>query len=381
MAKIHIVGAALVAAAVVAGCCDKEKCEAAKPESPAEPAAAEKAEKPQAKDPNEAVLTVGGKKLTRGKIDADVEKVVEAQGGGIPAPQLEFARQQIANQLARQFLVEEALLEKAKSLGYKLTDEEIKERQDKIMESAKSRPNPSKTFDDVLAGHPLGKERAMEEFKNGLLIDKMIKSEVIDKDNADYSAKALEKIAELQERNKKAADSEAEALKKITELKKTLDETPAAEKAAKFAELAKEHSACPSGQKGGDLGDFTHGAMVPEFDKAAFALGVGEISEPVKTRFGYHLIMTTAKTPAVEASDDKPAEPEKCKASHILIKADEVTAIPDAKVVAEELKSLASREKTNDFVLDAVRKASATATDDFKHVLPPPAAPKAEDAK
>jgi len=360
MAKIHIVGAALVAAAVVAGCCDKEKCEAAKPESPAEPAAAEKAEKPQAKDPNEAVLTVGGKKLTRGKIDADVEKVVEAQGGGIPAPQLEFARQQIANQLARQFLVEEALLEKAKSLGYKLTDEEIKERQDKIMESAKSRPNPPKTFDDVLAGHPLGKERAMEEFKNGLLIDKMIKSEVIDKDNADYSAKALEKI---------------------TELKKTLDETPAAEKAAKFAELAKEHSACPSGQKGGDLGDFTHGAMVPEFDKAAFALGVGEISEPVKTRFGYHLIMTTAKTPAVEASDDKPAEPEKCKASHILIKADEVTAIPDAKVVAEELKSLASREKTNDFVLDAVRKASATATDDFKHVLPPPAAPKAEDAK
>ena len=189
MAKIHIVGAALVAAAVVAGCCDKEKCEAAKPESPAEPAAAEKAEKPQSKDPNEAVLTVGGKKLTRGKIDADVEKVVEAQGGGIPAPQLEFARQQIANQLARQFLVEEALLEKAKSLGYKLTDEEIKERQDKVMESAKSRPNPPKTFDDVLAGHPLGKERAMEEFKNGLLIDKMIKSEVIDKDNADYSAK------------------------------------------------------------------------------------------------------------------------------------------------------------------------------------------------
>lgn len=57
-----------------------------------------------------------------------------------------------------------------------------------------------------------------------------------------------------------------------------------------FAELAKQHSTGPSAPQGGDLGYFGAGRMVPEFSKAAFALKVGEVSEPVKTKFGWHLI-------------------------------------------------------------------------------------------
>jgi len=57
-----------------------------------------------------------------------------------------------------------------------------------------------------------------------------------------------------------------------------------------FVELAKKHSTGPSGKNGGDLGYFGEGQMVPPFSKAAFALKVGEVSEPVKTRFGWHLI-------------------------------------------------------------------------------------------
>lgn len=57
-----------------------------------------------------------------------------------------------------------------------------------------------------------------------------------------------------------------------------------------FAELAKKHSTGPSGPSGGDLGYFGQGQMVPEFSKAAFALKVGEVSQPVKTQFGWHLI-------------------------------------------------------------------------------------------
>jgi peptidyl-prolyl cis-trans isomerase C len=57
-----------------------------------------------------------------------------------------------------------------------------------------------------------------------------------------------------------------------------------------FAELAKEHSIGPSAKSGGDLGYFGEGQMVPEFSKAAFALKVGEVSLPVKTKFGWHLI-------------------------------------------------------------------------------------------
>jgi len=60
---------------------------------------------------------------------------------------------------------------------------------------------------------------------------------------------------------------------------------------ASFADLAKEHSSCPSGQSGGSLGEFGQGDMVPEFDAVIFGdLSIGEVSDPVKTQFGYHLI-------------------------------------------------------------------------------------------
>jgi len=58
----------------------------------------------------------------------------------------------------------------------------------------------------------------------------------------------------------------------------------------KFGAIAQQVSLCPSGKKGGDLGTFTRGKMVKEFENSAFALGKGETSAVVKTKFGCHVI-------------------------------------------------------------------------------------------
>lgn len=65
---------------------------------------------------------------------------------------------------------------------------------------------------------------------------------------------------------------------------------------ADFADLAKEHSKCPSGKSGGDLGSFGPGQMVKEFDTVVFNEAVGEVHGPVKTQFGYHLLEITSRS-------------------------------------------------------------------------------------
>ena len=61
-----------------------------------------------------------------------------------------------------------------------------------------------------------------------------------------------------------------------------------------FSKLAEQFSKCPSGKNGGDLGMFGRGQMVPEFEIAAFNNPVGKVVGPVKTQFGYHLVVRTA---------------------------------------------------------------------------------------
>lgn len=98
-----------------------------------------------------------------------------------------------------------------------------------------------------------------------------------------------------------SADARKAAREKAEKLRKDLTG------GADFAVLAKGNSTCPSSQQGGDLGYFGKGQMVPPFEKAAFALKPGEISDVVETQFGYHLIKLTDKKPA-ESVDFKDAK-------------------------------------------------------------------------
>ena len=79
--------------------------------------------------------------------------------------------------------------------------------------------------------------------------------------------------------------TEAECLKLKAEIEAGRD----------FAAAAKAHSKCPSGKRGGDLGEFFRGQMVPEFDQVVFTGELNKVLGPVKTQFGYHLIQVTKR--------------------------------------------------------------------------------------
>ena len=350
--NIKMLGAALVAGVMAVGCTEKESVD-------------------------EVALSVNGAKLMQSKIDSDVAAILKAQGDKIPAAQQEYAKQSFANQIAQSFIFEKVLIAKAKADGFTVTDADRKKREDEFLKAIAKMPDAPKSLEEYFKKFPLGEERARAEFENGILIDKLLKAEQAKSPAKDYSAEAQKMIDGIVAENAKAANAEGDALKKIKDLKVQLDKVSAKDLPAKFAELAKANSACPSSTKGGDLGAFTHGQMVKEFDEVAFKLPVNKVSEPVKTQFGYHLIMTTKKIPEVKAQGDKPAEPEKVQASHILIKAAQKRDVPKKDDVVKYLKNNAERQFVQDYIMKQVKSAKIEASDKFKQFVPPADEPKA----
>ena len=376
MSKLHLMGTALVAAAVVAGC-NKNEPTAVEAEKPAADVAAAAEAKPAAeaaaeaeKDPNEVMLSVGDAKITRGEIDAQVEAILKKQGDKIPPEGKAYYKRMFAGQIAQAFVTENVLCAKAKELGYKIEDGDMKAFEEKMLKQFAGRPDAPKTLDEFVEKLPFDKEFVKKQFEGQILIEKMIAGEVSSKNKKDYKAEAQKKLDEIKEQNAKAETSAADAEKKIKEIKTALDALPDEEKAAKFAEMAKEKSDCPSGSKGGDLDFFGHGQMVKEFDEAAFALPVGKISDIVKTQFGYHVILVTDKKPAVEAKDGKPAEPEKVRASHILVKAEAPRPLPDLEDVEKGIRARDENQQVGDFLKGIISGSGIKAADEYKQMLP-----------
>ena len=351
--NIKMVGAVVLAGAMIAGCGEKVE------------------DKKSERKEDAMAVSVNGEKLMQSAIDADVEKFIKSRGDQIPAEQLEYAKQSIANQVVQSFIFEKVLVAKAKSMNLAVTDEDRKTREKEFLEATAKMPDAPKSIDEYFKKFPFGEERARAEFENGILIDKMIKTERAKAGKKDFAAEAKKIIGNIISNNATAKAAEVDALKKIKDLKAQLDKVPAAELAKKFAELAKANSACPSSAKGGDLGEFTHGQMVKEFDEVAFKSPVNTVSEPVKTQFGYHLILVTKKMPAVEAKGDKPAEPEKVQASHILVKTGNVQEVPKAENVIKYLEKQEERSFMQEFVQKELKAAKLEASEDYKRFLPP----------
>ncbi len=130
-------------------------------------------------------------------------------------------------------------------------------------------------------------------------------------------------------------EDDSVALEKIREIEKKIEE------GADFAEMAKEHSEGPSSAEGGDLGFFEKGKMVPAFDEKVFSMEKGEISEPVKTKFGYHLI----KLEDTKEAFDKKLETVDKEIAKKLLTEESIKTLAEAE--AEKAVSLLQEEDYN----------------------------------
>lgn len=200
------------------------------------------------------------------------EKVLATAGGqNITQKELDFMKKSLAPNVLAQFQGEE---------GEHYLIQELVNQKLMAIEYEKELENDA-DFNFEL-------EQMKENFINQYAINKIMQEATVTDEEVEKFYKDNEE--EFGESNMvKASHILVENLEEAKKIKSELDD------GADFADLAQEYSSCPSKDTGGDLGFFGKGAMVKEFEDAAFAMEVGEISEPVKTQFGYHIIKVTDK--------------------------------------------------------------------------------------
>jgi peptidyl-prolyl cis-trans isomerase C len=258
--------------------------------------------------PPETVLAkIGDARLTVAEADAELLKMF---GGQADLAQVRPILARMRPQVVGNFVVKTLVEQEIARQGIEVSEEEIDAEIAKVMER---NPLPEgMTLEQVLAQQNV----PMEEFRQNMgmmaKVNKLV-PEPTEEAMAEFYAANAEEFAEapnVSARHILVATSEedtdeqkAEKKAKIEAIRQQLLD------GADFAGLAKENSDCPSGQRGGDLGSFGRGQMVPEFDEAAFSQEVDAIGEVVETQFGFHVLQVTERSeggtiPFEEAKDD-----------------------------------------------------------------------------
>lgn len=283
--------ATFTAAALVAGGVFAE-------EAAAPAVAAEKAPAVEAKAADEVSVIIGGTvKIMKSEIDAQVVKVTqysEKMGRPIPATELPKVRQNIIEGYSMQKALELA----ADKAGVTATDEDV--------ESFISQQLPEGVaFDDMVKSQGEDPVEVRKQLKETLKIEKFLKTQVPAIEVTDDDAKKM--FDEIVAKNGEDCLNKPESVTASHILLKCTDEDSEAKKAEiiklrerilageKFADVAAA-SDCPSKANGGSLGEFGRGQMVPEFEVAAFTQEIGKVGEPVKTKFGWHIILVEARS-------------------------------------------------------------------------------------
>lgn len=251
------------------------------------------------KAPADPVAKINGTVITKKELDRAV-KVLIAQNRlpqNLPADQLKDAESAALEQLISAELIYQA--------GQKAEIKDLdKQIETKIAQNRAKFPS-TEEFEKALKTVEMTDKDLKEFTRKDIVITTFIENSIvskvtvaeadakkfyddnIDKFKQDESVKASHILigvdAKASDDEKKKAKEKAEGL--LKKIKAGED----------FATLAKTESTCPSGKQGGDLGQFGKGQMVPPFEKVAFALKPGEVSDVVETQFGYHIIKLTEK--------------------------------------------------------------------------------------
>src|SRR3989338_6069196 len=221
----------------------------------------------QEDDSKKVVATVNGENISQ----KEVNQMLSRYGNQIPEEQIPAVTKQILDRL----VTEKLIMQFVRDSKIEVSQAEIEKELNKVREDIKSNPGlEGKTFEQVLETHGSSIDNLKSEIVISLSLEKHLGKDIDDK-----------KIKAYFDENKAAYDgSERRASHVLVDTREMKTD----------AELAKQYSDCPSKDKGGDLSFFKRkGQMVEPFAAAAFALKVGQVSDPVKTPFGYHIIKVT----------------------------------------------------------------------------------------
>ena len=249
-----------------------------------------------------ALLRVNGKPITRQEMERSVKILLaQSRGSQLPPDALKKAQDAVLEQLTNS----ELLYQAAQQLELKDLEQQV-ERQ---LAQNRAKFATEAEYQAALDGLEMtGKD--MEEFtRRDVAINNMIEKQFGEKMQVaeseakkfydDNRARLFEKGESLRASHILIGTEQGAAPQERTEAKAKADALLVRAKAGEdFAKLAKDLSTCPSKAKGGDLGQFARGDMVPSFEKAAYALKPGELSEVVETQFGYHIIKLTERIAA-----------------------------------------------------------------------------------
>lgn len=239
---------------------------------------------------------VNDKVILRAEVDEQVESMIQRFGGQMPPEQLAMIKEQLQSNVLDQLITQKLLNQQVEEAGIEISDEELEE----AVATLSQQLPPGVTLDEQLEMMGMSVEEMRKQLKEGLAIDKLFEA----KFPAGNFKPADEEITAFYEENKEAYFTRPESAtashilvdsrEKIESIRTAILE------GADFAEQAREHSSCPSGQEGGNLGDFSRGMMVPPFEEAAFSQEIGKVGGVVETQFGFHIILVTERTEAGE---------------------------------------------------------------------------------